>query len=92
MLWAICEARPTILARVSGTVAGCGCGSTVAEIFFCEKFGEPVLKQAAPRCFAGIQRHAPGYTGRTCVKCDSPQVSDFTDGHASRKNSTSADA
>lgn len=70
--WSACPYRGDVVATITGDKAGCGCASTVAEIFLCRRFGEPVLKQAAMRCLGKIQQHVPAYTGRTCRQCEIP--------------------
>lgn len=70
--WASCPHRGAVVATITGRVAGCGCSGSTVEVYRCEKFNEPVLKQAAARCLEKIQAKAPGYTGRTCRECKIP--------------------
>ena len=49
--------------------AGCGCASSIVQVYHCNRYSEPVLKQASDRCLDRIQAAAPGYTGRTCRDC-----------------------
>lgn len=64
-----CPHRGKVLTTISGRTAGYGCSSTPVEVYQCNQFNEPVLKQAAPRCLEKIQGKVPGYTGRTCREC-----------------------
>lgn len=61
---------PQVLA---GTVSGCGCSSTVVQLYHCDRFNEPALKRAAVRCLDKIKAKVPGYTGRTCRECAVPR-------------------
>jgi len=58
---------------LSGIVSGCGCSSTVVQLYHCDRFNEPVLKHAAARCLDKIKAKVPGYTGRTCRECVVPK-------------------
>lgn len=69
-----CPHRGSVVATVSGTTAGCGCGSSRVDVYRCSRFGEPVLKQAAQRCLEKIAAAAPGYAGRTCRECPVPRI------------------
>lgn len=72
-LWLTCRHRdPKVLATVTGTQAGCGCGGTTVEVYQCTHFREPVLKDAAARCLEKIQLKVPKYKGRTCRGCEVP--------------------
>lgn len=71
----LCQHRGQIIAELTGQQAGCGCLSSRVQVYFCEHFHEPVLKQAALRCLEKIQAEVPGYTGRTCRECDAWRMS-----------------
>lgn len=68
--WLTCPYRGDVLSTLPGAVIGRGCGSTTFEVYHCNRFGEPVLKHAAARCLEKIADRVPGYTGRTCRKCN----------------------
>lgn len=68
-----CPYRGTVLSTVSARAAGCGCASTQVDIFRCQRFNEPVLKQAADRCLEKIREAVPMYSGRTCRGCPVPK-------------------
>ena len=72
--WLTCPHRGIVLATISGTTAGVGCGSTKWEVYQCNHFNEPVLKQAAPRCQEKIAAEVAGYKGRTCRECKVVQL------------------
>lgn len=67
-----CPHRGPSIATVSGSDAGCGCASIRVDVYECDLFGEPVLKQAALHCLDRIVAKIPTYTGRTCRKCTVP--------------------
>lgn len=69
LAWLNCPQRGPVLRTISGTLAGCGCGGTTADVYLCQRFDEPVLKQAAARCLETIREQVPGYAGRTCREC-----------------------
>lgn len=69
-----CPHRREVIATIRARSAGCGCAATRVEIYRCDKFNEPVLKQAgnSQSCLERITLAAPGYTGRTCLECKVP--------------------
>lgn len=71
-----CPHRGPVLVTINARSAGCGCSSTTVEVYQCERFNEPVLKQAADHCREKIATIAPGYTGRTCRGCN-PDAADI---------------
>lgn len=70
--WLTCPHRGDAIAKISGTTAGTGCGCENVEVYRCDHFGQPVIKQASPRCLEKIAASVPGYTGRTCRDCKLP--------------------
>lgn len=70
--WLTCPHRGDAIAKISGTTAGTGCGCENVEVYRCDHFGQPVIKQASPRCLEKIAAKVPGYTGRTCRECKVP--------------------
>lgn len=74
LAWLICPHRGDVLATVPARTAGIGCETTVVEVYQCDHFREPALKQAAARCLPRIREAAPGYTGRTCRECEVPRA------------------
>ena len=67
--WIICPHRGQVLATINAKKAGCGCASSTVDVYQCERFNEPVLKQSADRCREAVAAEIPGYTGRTCREC-----------------------
>jgi hypothetical protein len=64
-----CPHRGPAIATVNARVAGCGCASSTVEVYECQLFAEPVLKQSPSRCTAAVAASVPTYTGRTCREC-----------------------
>lgn len=72
--WLTCPKRGKVVATVSGSVAGCGCSTMEIQVYDCEHFNEPVLKQSDPRNTDRIRRQVPLYTGRQCKTCEMQSV------------------
>lgn len=67
--WINCPHRSPPTATINARTAGCGCSSSTAEVYQCDRFSEPVLKKSPPRCAEAVAAIVPGYTGRTCLGC-----------------------
>jgi hypothetical protein len=64
-----CPHRGQALAEINARKAGCGCASSVVQVFRCQYFDEPVLRSSPERCAEAIREQLPAYTGRTCREC-----------------------
>ena len=65
-----CPHRGPAIATINANAAGCGCSGSTVQVYHCNRFDEPVLKQASDRCVGKIQQVDPKYTGRTCRACN----------------------
>jgi len=70
--WVSCPHRGPVIATINGRVAGCGCSGSTVEVYQCNHFHEPVIKQGHPPCLDTLREQVPGATGRTCRECKVP--------------------
>jgi len=87
-----CKWRGPVLATITGRVAGCGCSGSTVEVYRCEHFHEPVIKQGRPPCLDSLREQVPGATGLTCQTCKVPkqpcmELIQLTDGDLSQTTS-----
>jgi hypothetical protein len=69
-----CPHRGNVLQTMNARKAGCGCSSSVTNIYRCRHFNEPVLTFAPDRCFEQIREECPGFSGRICRTCKIPMA------------------
>jgi len=70
--WIKCPHRGKSIATISGRTAGVGCGTSRVDVYWCNYFEQPILKQSPPRCRQKVAEEVEGYTGRTCKECQVP--------------------
>lgn len=68
-VWAVCRHRGAVIGKIDASKAGCGCPSSLVEVFRCNLLEEPVLKMASQRCEKRIREAVPDYRGRVCRSC-----------------------
>ena len=68
--WLTCPHRGKVIGSLSGQEAGCGCSSRQVEVYHCNYFSDPVLKQSLSSCKEKVQKKFSSYTGRTCKGCN----------------------
>lgn len=87
-----CPHRGIAFATISGRVAGHGCGSSVVEVYQCNRFNEPVLKAGKPPCEDTMSEKVPGWKGRTCRECEVPKAAEQVPGRWVTRQQLTADA
>lgn len=70
--WLTCEHRGETIATLPGSTLGTGCRTAEQPVYQCERFHEPVVRRAAASHLDRIRVEIPGYTGRTCQRCEIP--------------------
>ena len=72
--WLTCPHRGETIATLPGATLGTGCRTAEQPVYQCDHFHEPVVRRAATSHLERIQAEVPGYTGRTCQRCEIHQA------------------
>lgn len=70
--WLTCPHWSKPIATLPGSTLGAGCRSSQQPVYQCGYFHEPVVRRAADSHRERIASEIPGYTGRTCQRCEIP--------------------
>ena len=70
--WIMCPHRGKSITTISGRTAGVGCSTSRVDVYWCNYFEQPILKQSPTRCRQKVAEEVEGYTGRTCKECQVP--------------------
>jgi hypothetical protein len=67
-----CPHRGDVLQTINARKAGCGCSSSLVNIYHCRHFDEPVLTFTPDRCVDAIRQECSSFEGRICRNCGIP--------------------